>query len=71
MTRRFPAEWEEQDGVLLTWPHEETDWRHCLSEVEPVFAEIASTVSRFERVIIVAAERKRVEERLGRAGAAS
>ena len=36
MNRRLPAEWEEQDGVLLAWPHEETDWRSCLDEVEPV-----------------------------------
>ena len=24
--RRFPAEWEEQDAVLMAWPHEGTDW---------------------------------------------
>lgn len=69
MTRRLPAEWEEQDGVLLAWPHQETDWRHCLAEVEPVFAEIAAAVSRFERVIIVAPDRGEVVENLGRAGA--
>ena len=22
ITRRLPAEWEEQDGVLMAWPHE-------------------------------------------------
>lgn len=69
MNRRLPAEWEEQDGVLLAWPHEATDWRHCLGEVEPAFAGIAAAVSRFERVIIVAPERGAVEESLGRAGA--
>jgi len=69
IARRLPAEWEEQDGVLLAWPHEGTDWRYCLTEVEPVFAGIAATVSRFERVIIVAPERGAVEESLGRAGA--
>jgi len=69
MTRRLPAEWEEQDGVLLAWPHEETDWRHCLHEVEPVFAEIAAAASRFERVLIIAMKRQEVEEKLRRAGA--
>ena len=25
-SRRLPAEWEEQDGVLLSWPHADSDW---------------------------------------------
>jgi agmatine deiminase len=68
MTRRLPAEWEEQDGILLTWPHEETDWRSCLDEVEPVFLKIVETVSRFERVVLVAPEREMMEMKLHRAG---
>lgn len=52
--RRLPAEWEEQDGVLIAWPHASSDWKPVLSLVEPVFAEITSRVSRFERVIVVA-----------------
>lgn len=51
--RRLPAEWEEQDGVLLAWPHEETDWAPILNRVEPVFAQIIAAVSRFERVLLL------------------
>jgi agmatine deiminase len=54
MNIRLPAEWEEQDGVLLAWPHGESDWRPILPAVTPVFVEIARAISRFERVIIVA-----------------
>ena len=36
MKIRLPAEWEEQDGVLLAWPHEGSDWRTHLEMVEPV-----------------------------------
>jgi len=68
MTRRLPAEWEEQDGVLLAWPHEETDWRPCLDEVEPVFLKIIETVSRFERVVLVAPDREIMEMKLHRTG---
>lgn len=68
MNRRLPAEWEEQDGVLLAWPHEETDWRFCLGEVEPVFLAIVDAVSRFERVVLVAPEREKMEITLHRAG---
>ena len=38
---RFPAEWEQQSGVQLTWPHAKTDWRDSLDEVLSCFAAIA------------------------------
>lgn len=52
--RRLPAEWEEQDGVLLSWPHADSDWSDDLDQVEPVFAAIAAAISQHERVVIVA-----------------
>jgi len=70
MTRRLPAEWEEQDGVLLAWPHDETDWCHHLELVEPVFAEIARQIARFEKVVIAAPSIDDVRERLQKSGAA-
>lgn len=69
MKRRLPAEWEEQDGVLLAWPHEGTDWRPHLESVEPVFAEIAARVSRFETVLVAAPDPKRVQRLVASAGA--
>ena len=53
---RLPAEWEQQEGILLPWPHSGTDWVDMLSAVEPVFVQIARHASRFERVVIVAPE---------------
>jgi len=69
MVRRFPAEWEEQDGVLLAWPHESTDWRLHLDLVEPVFTEIVREIARFERVLLVVPEESEVERLLTDAGA--
>jgi agmatine deiminase len=51
---RFPAEWEVQDGVLLAWPHEGTDWAYMLDDVRPVFVEIIRRIIRFERVLLAA-----------------
>lgn len=56
LSRRLPAEWEDQDGVLLSWPHADSDWSDDLDRVEPVFAAIAATISHHERVVIVAPE---------------
>ena len=54
MNPRLPAEWEIQDGVLLSWPHEGTDWADMLDDVRPVFAEIIRQITRFERVLLTA-----------------
>lgn len=69
MTIRLPAEWEEQDGVLLAWPHESSDWRLHLEIVEPVFAAIVMEISRFERAVVVAPEPDEVGRQLAAAGA--
>ena len=54
MNPRLPAEWEAQDGVLLAWPHEGTDWAYMLDDVRPVFVEIIRYIARFERVLLAA-----------------
>ncbi len=64
MTIRLPAEWEEQDGVLLAWPHAGSDWRDDLAAVEPVFVHIAREISRFERVLVVTPEIDSVTHKL-------
>jgi agmatine deiminase len=53
VTFRLPAEWEPQAGLMLTWPHDKTDWTTILDTVEPVFVEIARHVSQFQAVMIV------------------
>ena len=68
MNRRLPAEWEPQDGVLLAWPHADSDWRDDLAAVVPVFVRIAAAVSRFERLVIAAPEIGPVRELLQAAG---
>ncbi|WP_298433464.1 agmatine/peptidylarginine deiminase [Geobacter sp.] len=69
MTVRLPAEWEEQDGVLLAWPHEESDWLPWLPMVELVYAEIVKHISRFETALIVTADGDRTEALLAAVGA--
>ena len=68
MSVRLPAEWEEQDGVLVAWPHEDSDWHPHLDIVEPVFVEIVKAISRFERTLIVSPDAGRVKRVLAAAG---
>lgn len=75
MTRpafRLPAEWEPQDGVLLAWPHADTDWAPRLEQVEATCAALIAAISRHERVVLCVANatvRARAEQALGSAGA--
>lgn len=69
MKRRFPAEWEAQDGVLLAWPHAATDWVAMLPEVEEVFTRLAVEISRRETVLIIAPQACELAPRLAAAGA--
>ena len=53
MQIRLPAEWEEQDGVLLAWPHDSTDWSAMLDEACRCFTKLVQTISRFEPLLLV------------------
>ena len=56
---RFPAEWEPQWGVQLTWPHAATDWAPILQEITATYKEIAREISAREALLIVAPESAR------------
>jgi agmatine/peptidylarginine deiminase len=49
---RLPAEWEPQAGVLLAWPHAQTDWAERLSEVESTCAALIAAITRFEPALV-------------------
>jgi len=52
-TWRFPAEWEPQWGVQLTWPHAATDWAPMLGEITKTYEEIAREISARENLLVV------------------
>ncbi|ALO42117.1 agmatine deiminase family protein [Pseudoalteromonas phenolica] len=47
-------EWAEQDAIMLTWPHLDTDWSDILDKVEPVYVALCQQISQVEDVVIVA-----------------
>lgn len=51
--RRYPAEWEPQSGIQLTWPHANSDWAPILDQVEAVFVEIALQISQQQQLLLV------------------
>lgn len=62
ISRRLPAEWEEQSFVQLTFPHQNSDWKEDLELVTPVFIEIVTQITRFENVLLVCQDKTKTEK---------
>ncbi len=52
-TRRLPAEWEPQDGLMLAWPHPANGWQGDIAAVETVFVELIHATAQRQRVLLV------------------
>ncbi len=51
---RLPAEFEPQEAVWLSWPHNKESCPKTFHRIQDKFGEIASSISRYERVRISA-----------------
>ena len=49
----FPAEWEKQSMVQLTWPHAATDWAEYLDDITETYLQLAELIICFEPLLIV------------------
>jgi agmatine deiminase len=56
--RRFPAEWEKQQGILLCFPYNGNDWPGKYEAIQWAFVEFIKKVATFEEVILVVANEK-------------
>ncbi|MDR2108746.1 MAG: agmatine deiminase family protein [Coriobacteriales bacterium] len=50
----MPAEWEPHQGMLMAWPVSEAVWGTGLAGAREAFACVAQSISRFEKVDMVA-----------------
>lgn len=51
--RRFPAEWEKQQGILLCFPHNGNDWPGKYGAIQWAFVEFIKKVATYEQVFLV------------------
>lgn len=63
---RLPAEWEPQEGVMLTWPHKATDWAPYLDDITQTMVEITRAIARREKVMIVVPDAGMLPEQVRR-----
>lgn len=57
-SRRFPAEWEQQKGILLCFPHNGNDWPGKYQAIQWAFVEFIKKVAQYEKVYLVVADEK-------------
>ncbi|MDE5592218.1 MAG: agmatine deiminase family protein [Helicobacter sp.] len=66
MKKRIYAEWEKQDGILLAFPHKDSDWKTYLQEAREVYSEIIYHILRLETCILICQDKQECEEYLTR-----
>ncbi|MDO5524027.1 MAG: agmatine deiminase family protein, partial [Bacteroidia bacterium] len=49
----FPAEWHPQSGVMVTWPHPDTDWFDMLCEVTECYVSFCKEILKREKLLVV------------------
>ena len=52
MSIYLPPEWHPQHAIQLTWPHKDTDWAWIIEEAHLFYIELATTILKFENLII-------------------
>lgn len=63
--KRFPAEWEPQDCVQLTWPHGATDFADVYESAVACFVNIAKAISSYQKLLIACKSVAEVKKELG------
>ncbi len=68
---RMPAEWETQEALWLTWPHNEDTWPDMISEVEDSYVHFVKELHSAQKVKILVADENsetKAREKLSKAG---
>ncbi len=61
LTKKVPAEWEKQQCVLMSFPHEGTDWAESsLNEALTPFIRIAQAIAYKEAVYIICQDKSNI-----------
>lgn len=67
ITKRMPAEWEKQGAVLLSFPHENTDWHDKNNETQlkaslSPFIRIAQAIAYSQAVFIICNDKTKISK---------
>ncbi|MCB9033800.1 MAG: agmatine deiminase family protein [Chitinophagales bacterium] len=52
-TNTLMAEWQEQDAILLAFPHQNSDWKNYWTDIIPCYINIINTIAQYQTVIVL------------------
>lgn len=53
MKVRIPAEWEEQEALIVVFPPEKSDWAHSLEEIRQTYITFINTIARYQKCMVI------------------
>lgn len=53
MSLRLPAQWEEQEQILISLPHRKTDWQDSLDDIYKTYAKLVTAIAPEPIMLIV------------------
>lgn len=58
MKLRTPAEWEEQEALIVVFPPKQSDWAHSLKEIHQSYLEFIGKIARFQKCMVICEDKK-------------
>ncbi len=55
-------EWVEQDLIIISWPHKDTDWNDILEEAEQCYVDLAKAILNFENLLILSPDTEHIHK---------
>lgn len=62
VTRRFPAEWEKQEAMLICFPYNGKDWPGKYEAIKWAFVEFIKKIADCQKVIVIVESEKQEEK---------
>ena len=56
------AEWNPQQTVIVTWPHQHSDWQAQLTEIEACYQTIVATIARYQAIMVICYDNQHREQ---------
>ena len=58
MKLRIPAEWEEQEALIVVFPPKQSDWAHSIEEIYQTYLTFITTIARFQKCMVICEDKK-------------
>lgn len=58
MKIRIPAEWEEQEALIVVFPPKQSDWAHSIDEIHRTYLTFISKIAHFQKCLVICEDKK-------------